>query len=132
TRARGFLAWLEDREQITRAPKARRLPEPKNMPLFLSIEELNALMKLDLTGEQPGYSTARDLFVTEALTGQRYSDLQAMRWEDVTDSQGGPVTPWWRLSVQKKAVTIRVPLAAPVRAIIEARRGEATPLPVLS
>lgn len=127
TRARGFTTWLEDRERIGRSPKVERLPTARNSAIYLTLEELEAIANYDLSGHQRGYRDARDLFIAEALTGQRFSDLQAMKWEEI-DLDGG----WWNMPTIKTAVTTRVPLAAPVRRIIESRKGKRTPLPRLS
>lgn len=127
TRARGFLLWLETRGLIDRAPRAERLPTARNTAVYLTMEELERLMSCDLSGEKAGYRAARDLFMAGALTGQRFSDLRAMRWEEI-DLEGG----WWNSPTIKTAATTRVPLAAPIRRIIEARQGRSTPLPKLS
>ena len=127
TRAKGFLAWLESREYISKLPRAKPLPTPKNPVIYLAAEELAALVHLDLSAKQWGYQAARDLFVVGSVTGQRFSDIERMSWEHL-DLKAG----WWHLAVKKEPTTIRVPLTTPVRRIIEARRGEETPLPQLS
>lgn len=127
TRARGFMAWLESRGHIGKLPETKPLPTARNPALYLTADELAELIRLDLSGEQRGYQAARDLFIVGSVTGQRFSDIEAMDWEHL-DLKAG----WWHLSVKKKAVTLRVPLTTPVRRIIEARTGEDTPLPRLS
>ena len=125
TRTKGFLRWLTKQNLLEREPKSKSLPTIRNAAIYLTADELARLIHLDLTGEQPGYRAARDLFVVAAVTGQRFSDVQAMRWEDIHDTV-------WHLQVKKTNVTVRVPLTSPALRILEARSGESKPLPRLS
>lgn len=135
TRAKGFLRWMVERGALDRVPSSKPLPTPRNFPLYLSAEELAALASVDLSGTSPrrGHEAARDLFVFQAVTGQRFADVQGMRWGDLRGSGTNKDAPeTWLLRVQKTNSTLPVPLPAPARAIIEARRGKARPLPKLS
>lgn len=127
TRAKGFLRWLEDERLIDRVPTAKALDTPQNNPIFLTASELRDLMNLDLSGQPEGYRAARELFLAGCFTGQRFSDIEAMRWEHLSHDRQ-----WWNLAIRKRAVTRRIPIPAPLRMIIEAREGERTPLPRLS
>lgn len=131
TRTKGFLRWLVERGALDRVPTSKPLPTPRNFALYLSAQELAALASVDLSDAVPrrGHEAARDLFVFQAVTGQRFADVQGMRWGDL-HPQDAPET--WRLRVQKTNSTLSVPLPTPARAIIEARRGKARPLPKLS
>jgi integrase len=125
TRAKGFLRWLLDRGTISRLPSAKPLPVASNFALYLTPAELASLASISLADKPGGHQAARDLFVFAAVTGQRFADIQAMRWDDLH----GDV---WHLYVKKTNTTLHVPLASPALAIVERRRGEPRPLPRLS
>lgn len=127
TRMRGFLRWLVDRELLDKVPTSKPLPTAQNAVLYLTADELDRLAALDLSDHQKGYRAARDLFIFGAVTGQRFSDLQALRFSDLYP-QAHPTT--WRLTVKKTGDVIRVPLTSPAVAILE--RGQSRPLPRLS
>jgi integrase len=124
-RLQGFLGWLSDGEIIEAAPKAKPLTTARSEVVTLTLAELNALQRIDLSGHQRGYSAARDLFVFGAMTGLRFSDLQGLTWDQVRENA-------LFLHERKTGHWKQIPLAGPARAIIEARRGEDKPLPVLS
>ena len=129
TRVRGFLRWLVDRELLDRVPTSKPLPTVQNAVFYLTAGELDRLAALDLSDHQKGYRAARDLFIFGAVTGQRFGDLQALRWSDLYP-QAHPTT--WSLTVKKTGDVIRVPLTSPAVAILEQRRGQSRPLPRLS
>lgn len=129
SRARGFLRWLVDRELLTKVPTSKPLPTATNEVLYLTADELDRLASVDLSGCIRGFEAARDLFIFGCVTGQRFSDLQALRWNDL-HPLANPTT--WNLKVKKTGDAIRVPLTAPALSILERYRDQPRPLPRLS
>jgi len=128
-RTKSFLRWLVKRDMLAKVPLSEPLPTAQNFILFLSREELERLAHLDLSGYPESYTTTRDHFIFGAVCGQRFSDVQALRWEDLFPKEY-PTS--WRLVVKKTGDTITVPLVAPARSILERRKGEPRPLPRLT
>lgn len=93
--------------------KLKKLPTPT---IALSEEQLQAIFDLDLTGYQPGYQKARQLFLIGAYTGLRHSDYKRISRGHVTEEQGQKVISIlaWKT---KKMVTI--PLHKNLEAILE-------------
>lgn len=88
-------------------------------PYYLTIEERDALYKLDL-GKYPRLEVVRDVFIFQCLTGCRYGDLARFRRGDVVD---GVLTYIPRKTSEGRPVTVRVPLTATARAIVEKYDG---------
>jgi len=129
TRTKSFLRWLVRREMLAKVPVSEPLPTAQNFTVYLSLDELAILAGLDLSEYRESYEATRDSFILGAVTGQRFSDVQALRWEDLVPPSEPHI---WRLSVKKTGDTITVPLTAPARSILERRRGEPRPLPRLT
>lgn len=125
TRARGFLTWMVERGHIDKAPKAGRLATPAKFVVHLTLDELQAIHSVDLSGEQPGYEKARDLFLLCCYTGQRIGDVTSMAWDDVRGD-------WWHLHVKKTNVVRRIPIVGPAAEIIDKYAGTSRPVPDLS
>lgn len=125
--ARGFITWASEAYGVEVRTKAKALPTSTKVPLYLTRAELARLAELDLSEHPPGYGAARDLFLAEAVTGQRYGDVKAMTWAQLD------METWtWHLVTQKTGLPVEVAISAPLRRLIEARKGEPTPLPALS
>ncbi|MEM1093481.1 MAG: tyrosine-type recombinase/integrase [Bacteroidota bacterium] len=124
---KGFLKWCHKRGHLSKVPETSALPTAKNAALFVTWDELEALHTVDLSSEQPGYNAARTLFLLGCYTGQRFSDVAAMQWDQLDLAAG-----WWNAPVKKTNMVKRVPLAQPARVLIEARCGEAVPVPRLT
>ena len=129
TRTKSFLRWLVKRDTLVKMPTSEPLPTAQNFPIYLTRDELARLARLDLAGYPESYETTRDYFVLGAVSGQRFSDLQGLRWDDLLPPNK-PHT--WRLAVKKTGDTIAVSLPAPARSILERHQGEPRPLPRLT
>lgn len=129
SRTKSFLRWLVKRDMLAKVPVSEPLPTARNFTIFLSLEELERLACLDLSEYLESYKATRDYFVFGAVTGQRFGDLQGLRWEDLLPPNK-PHT--WRLVVKKTGDTITVPLTAPARSILDRRKDEPRPLPKLT
>lgn len=109
-RLKGFLQYLKRRGAITDVPERRALPTIRKEVVALTMKELGRLVALDLTGAPTGVQHARDLFLMGALTGQRFSDLQAMSWQDIDQER------WlWLLTAKKTGATRRIPIIGRAR-----------------
>lgn len=73
----------------------------KNEIVTLSEQELMKIYNLDLS-DSPNLERVRDLFCFGAFTGQRWSDLERFRKEDIKDG-------WWVFQSHKTKETMRVP-----------------------
>lgn len=122
-RLSAFLRWsvdqglTEDMAVFKFKPKYKLTDKPV---IFLTHEELLALYNADLSGEAPGITTAelvRDMFCFCAFTSLRYSDMQALRWDQVkADSIC--------LTTQKTSKALEIPLNDYSRQILERYREE--------
>lgn len=52
---------------------------------FLILEEVKKLMEIELTGENQKLDKVRDAFIFACYTGLRYSDIEALTWENVEE-----------------------------------------------
>lgn len=89
--------------------------------IFLEQEELQKIKDLDLTGNKL-YSDVRDLFLFGCQTGQRYSDISNIKWEDIK----GDV---WHLTTKKTKEIIKINLGSEAYNLLMKHSGEKTPLP---
>jgi integrase len=117
-----FLRWAHE-QGITGSTEYRRLTRKavpiggeKSDQVYLTAAELNALMELDLSGNQR-LDRVRDLFVLQSHTGLRYGDLQGLGPEHIQEGSIRLVT-----GKNRKAVTI--PLLPAARAVWEKYGGK--------
>lgn len=85
-------------------------------PVFLTMEELQAIEKFD-PGSNAGLAVSLSVFLTGCLTGQRVSDLLAMKSQDLKRSKDGEV--WWEVHQVKTRKVVRVFLINKARKIVE-------------
>lgn len=88
TRLRWFLRWA-DKNGHHPAPGwddfRPRLKAPPKPVIYLTIEELHALIEHDYTADSfPHLDNVRDVFVMQCATGLRYSDIARLTWEMVS------------------------------------------------
>ncbi len=126
-RLKGFLTWLRKCGEIDDVPERTHLKSARQEVVALTMDELGRLSSLELSTSPIGVRHARDLFVFGALTGQRFSDLQAIAWQNIDRER------WlWNLTTQKTASSRRVPIIGKARSYLESRLESARPLPALS
>ncbi len=105
TTIKTFMQWAMDRNyhanNTFQHPKFSARKKTKNEIVTLSEDELMKIYNLDLSG-QPMMKQVRDLFCFAAFTGQRWSDIEQFRKEDVKDK-------WWIFESQKTKETMKVP-----------------------
>ena len=84
-------------------------------PYYISIEELDRIRRTDLR-RHPELAAQRDIFVFQCLTGPRVSDLVSFTKADIV---GGVLTYIPGKTAESKPRTVRVPLNATAREIVE-------------
>ncbi|RYZ90892.1 MAG: hypothetical protein EOP04_02415 [Proteobacteria bacterium] len=91
----------------------------------LRLDELKDLMQHKFIKPEHGF--IRDVFVFQCLTGQRYSDIYRIQWDDIhNSSQLGKV---WMVTTVKTEDNLMVPLSAEAQKILEQYAGYPNPLP---
>ena len=131
--ARAFLRWLEQQGLLEKVPDVAPLPEGRREPIFLTLDELAALARANLSDMPQGARDARTVFLFMALTGVRISDAQQlMRPEswDRLDLEAGV----WHLLETKTGRWLRWPLIPQAVRMLQRRReaGAPTPLPKIA
>ena len=84
--------------------------EKKTEIIALSSEELNAIKQLELT--ETRLINARDLFLFQTYTGQRYGDVKNLRKEDIKGN-------YWHLHVAKSEERNKIPLTLGAKEILK-------------
>jgi len=101
-----FMQWSLDRNYHSNTTfkhnQFSAKKKSKNEIVTLSEEELIQIYELDLSNN-PLREKVRDLFCFAAYTGQRWSDIEQFRKEDIRDG-------WWVFESKKTKATMKVPL----------------------
>ncbi len=84
----------------------------QNEPICLTEKELHQLQHFHVPVEKPSLFRVKDIFLFACYTGLRYSDIQNLRYANLTDGHIA-VTP------RKTGVCIRIPLNDGSRAILK-------------
>jgi len=87
--------------------------------IYLTIDELYKLWKLDLTHE-PRDETARDLFLIGAFTGLRVSDYNNIKAENLTQINGVEMI---KIKTKKTNKEVAIPLHPIVKEILQKNNG---------
>jgi len=100
-----FMQWSLDRNYhantMFKHNQFSAKKKSKNEIVTLTEEELMRIYNLDLSAT-PYREKVRDLFCFAAFTGQRWSDIEQFRKEDVRDG-------WWIFESKKTKETMRIP-----------------------
>ncbi len=67
----------------------------------------------------------RDVFCFSCFTGQRFSDLEGLRWDDIRNGK-------WHLRTKKTKGAIQIPLIKHALDILQKYAGQEKPLPMIS
>ncbi|MHA6248188.1 site-specific integrase [Pontibacter sp. CAU 1760] len=122
---KAFLGWaLERGYHKSLAFRKFRAPQKDVDIIYLTRAELDKLCDADLS-KHPRLDRVRDVFCFACATGQRYSDVAALRRPDIKGSR-------WVLRQVKTDSANSVPLSPRALAILEKYKEEPLPLPVLS
>ena len=92
--------------------------------IALTEQEFQTLYHLNL-GSNKKLSQVRDVFCFSCTTGLRYSDLAALKWENVKTDE-------IKINVKKTKQPLSIPLTPYSRAILKRYEGKHRPLPVIS
>jgi integrase len=133
----GFLNWCIEKEytQNTNHQKFKYKRE-KTVTIYLTMVEFKRLLDLDLS-QKPHYDKTRDIFCFQCLTGQRISDIQALKRDDIkkttsTNEKGQVVEEhYWQLVSKKTKDHIKIPLIQQALDILTKYPEEKRPLPFL-
>lgn len=87
--------------------------DQEQTPLYLSKEELRTIKDLDLT-EYPGLSKTREWLLIACLTGQRLSDWNEIRSENVVFENGMETI---QLTQQKTKAKVKIPINPTIKEI---------------
>ena len=127
---RSFIIWANDNEHTTiNQFKTFKLEEAKyGTPFFLTIAERNHLYNFDLSNRKE-LAVQRDIFVFQCLVGCRVADLMRLTPAKVID---GYIEYIATKTKDKDPITIRVPLSATAKEIINRYAGGTKLLPFIS
>jgi integrase len=122
-----FMQWSLDRNYHSNTTfkhnQFSAKKKSKNEIVTLSSEELMRIYELDLS-DNPYQEKVRDLFCFAAFTGQRWSDVEQFRKEDVRDG-------WWIFESKKTKETMRIPFTGFTLPALEILKKYDFDLPVL-
>jgi len=120
-----FLQWAVDRGHHSNTDFRKfKTPNDKADIIVLTEDELMTLYKLDLT-KNKSLAKVRDVFCFQCFTGQRFSDIELLRWDDIKNDS-------WFLHTYKTKDIIEIPLSPLAKEILKRYRTESNPLLVIS
>jgi len=102
--------------------------EKKGEIYIISIRQLIQLQNFEIKNER--LSQCRDIFCFQCWTGQRYSDIMAIRKEDIKTNENGEKT--WDLFTIKTGDNIKVPIVEYADYILKKYENGTIPLPLIS
>jgi len=120
-----FIGWAKDNGyKVNEDFRRFKANETDRDIFYLNAEEINQIRRCDLKGNE-SLEKVRDLFLFQCYTGQRFSDVQNMKFSDI---RGGV----WHLNVKKTKENNTIPIIEPAMNIIEKYKSNGTTLPRLS
>ena len=117
---RTIILWAVKNDLTTNDP-FRKFAVPQALygtPYYITVEERNQLFRFDLS-DNPRLAVQRDIFVFQCVVGCRVSDLRNLTKESVIN---GAIEYIPRKTKEGRPVTVRVPLNAVAREILERYR----------
>lgn len=89
----------------------------RTLVIYLELPEFRSLLNLNLS-ENSKLSRVRDWFCFQCLTGQRFSDIANLKWQDIVKDSEGKL--WWHLFQIKgnKPEMVEIPIVAPAENIL--------------
>lgn len=122
---KAFMNWCVEREYTDNIQFRKfKVKTEKTEIVYLTETEFNTLYKLDLS-QNKTLDKVKDVFCFGCLTGQRFSDIEKIRREDIKGNT-------WHLRTQKTKDLIPVPLTSKALKIIEKYKYDEKPLPVMT
>lgn len=92
--------------------------------IYLTEDEIDLLLTLDLSGASESLRVSRDLFIVGCYTGLRVSDYQRLSREHIVDCDGVSV---FRIRAQKTGVEVFIPIHPKVNGILAQYGGDTPP-----
>ena len=123
-----FLRWAESNDYLTCKDFRKFEIKPKtvkNKIIYLSWDELMKVYNLTFPEDKQYLERARDLFCFQCFTSLRYSDLAALRHEDIS---GDAIN----FCTKKTSDMLSIDLNKYSRSILEKYKDDDNPLPVIS
>jgi integrase/recombinase XerD len=91
-----------------------KIKAAKSNRSFLTIKELQQVVKVNLPEEEIMLEKVKDLFLFSAYTGLRYSDVQNLQWMHISSNPD-----LIKIKMQKTSSEITIPLTASAKAILD-------------
>jgi integrase len=121
-----FMHFATDREFNTSSKdfiKFKAAPEKVDI-VCLTEEELMLIYNFDFSKNKT-YDKVRDAYCFSSFTGQRYSDLENLKWDDIKGNR-------WQLRTKKTKENINVFLINKALEILNKYKGKEKPLEIIS
>lgn len=126
-----FLRWADDNSYLKNKDYTKFNPKLKTVKdktvIFLTWEELMKLYEVKFPEDKSYLEHARDVFCFQSFTSLRYSDVAALKWEDIDFTKGEI-----NIVTQKTGKHIPIDLNKYSRSILDKYKGCKLPLPVQS
>ena len=120
-----FLSWSYDiKVNKNNSFKKFKVPSEKTDIVCLTQEELDKIQNFDLKGNKR-LEQVRDVFVFSCYTGARFSDISAIKREDIKNNT-------WNLRPYKTKDIIDIPLTEVPLSILSKYQSNHLPLPIIS
>lgn len=125
TSLKTFMQWALDRElHASLTFKKFKVKEFDKEIVYLSEKEVFKILNLDLSKKQY-LKKVRDAFCFGCFTGQRFSDISNITWDDIKEDV-------WEIRTQKTRDIIQVPLNKHALGIIKQNKSNDKPLMVIT
>ena len=119
-----FLIWANNNNYINNMSyKSFKTKWEKNEVIYLTEKELMHLYNMKIADER--LKRVRDLFVFQCFTGVRYSDIENISRDDISNAT-------WTVRTQKTHQIIEIPLSSYPISILAKYGDYPQPLPVIS
>jgi integrase len=120
-----FMQWASDQKLHSSTDFRKfKTPNDKTDIIVLTETELMSLFNLDLTKNKT-LEKVRDVFCFQCFTGQRFSDIETLKWDDIKNDS-------WFLHTYKTKDIIEIPLSPIAKEILKRYKSDPKPLPVIS
>ena len=91
--------------------------ETPDNQIYLTRQEVDSMLAVDLSGKAIGYTKARDIFLVGILTAQRISDYNNISRDDIRKGEDGRI--YVHFKQKKTGKSVAVPANAELRALLE-------------
>jgi len=120
-----FLHWATDKNYNTKIDFRKfKVYNEKSDIIYLTEAELMKIYTLDLSYDKT-LAKVRDVFCFQCFTGQRFSDIENLKRDDLKNDA-------WYLHTYKTKDIIEIPLSSLAKEILNKYKADSKPLPVIS